>query len=155
MRSLITMTRRGFVFAVLFAAGLMIAGCAPTINYSFDPASSYGGLKSYTWSKGVMGQTQDLVLKNVEYYADQVLEKKGFQQSAENPDMQMSATYESEMDRYGYRIRMLTIRVQKADGEHLVWRGTATGAIDTDGDSDDLRKAVEKILETFPPAKQP
>ncbi len=153
MSSLKTMTRRASILVVMFAAGFMIAGCAPAINYSFDPASSYSGLKSYTWAKGVTGQTQDLVLKNVQYYADQVLEKKGFQKTTEHPDMQMSATYETEMDRYGYQIRMLTLRVQTTDGEQLVWRGTATGAIDTDASSNDLQKAVEKILESFPPAK--
>jgi hypothetical protein len=156
MRGLKTTARLGSIFTVLLAAGVILAGCATAINYSFDPAASYTGLKSYSWvTTGTMGQTSDLVVKNVQYQADQVLEKKGFRKTAENPDMLVSVNYENEIgiNQYGYQLRMLTLGIQKADGKQLIWRGTATGTISTDAASNDLKSAVDGILKSFPPAK--
>jgi len=72
MRGLKT-TRLGSIFTVLLAAGFILAGCATAINYSFDPAASYTGLKSYSWVTGTLGQTQDLVVINVRCLTDQAL----------------------------------------------------------------------------------
>ena len=147
-------TRFG-VAAALFAVGIMLAGCATTFNHSFDPATSYTGLKSYGWATGGSSSAQDLVVKNVRYHADQVLEKKGFRKTAENPDMLITISYENEIgiSEYGYRLRMLTLAIQKADGRQAIWRGTATGSISADAGSGDLRSAVEGILKSFPPVK--
>ncbi len=156
MRGLKTTTRLGSIFTVLLAAGVILAGCATGFNYSFDPAASYTGLKSYSWvTTGAMGQTSDLVVKNVQYLADQVLEKKGFRKTTENPDMLVSVNYENEIgiNQYGYQLRMLTLGIQKADGKQLIWRGTATGTINADAASNDLKSAVEGILKSFPPTK--
>jgi hypothetical protein len=156
MRGLKKTARLGCIFTVLLAAGVILAGCATGFNYSFDPAVGYTGLKSYNWvPTGSLGQTSDLVVKNVQYQADQVLEKKGFRKTAENPDMLVSVNYENEIgiNQYGYQLRMLTIGIQKADGKQLIWRGTATGTISTDAASGDLKSAVEGILKSFPPVK--
>jgi len=155
MRSLKSITRSGFIFTVLLAAGVILAGCATAINYSFDPAAGYTGLKSYNWATGTMGLTQGLVEKNVQYYADQVLEKKGFRKTTENPDVLILINYENEIgiNQYGYQLRMLTLGIQKADGKQLLWRGTATGTISTDATSGDLKNAAEGILKSFPPSK--
>ena len=156
MRGLKTTARLGSIFTVLFAAGVILAGCATGFNYSFDPAASYTGLKSYSWvTTGTMGQTSDLVVKNVQYQADQILEKKGFRKTTENPDMLVSVNYENEIgiNQYGYQLRMLTLGIQKADGKQLIWRGTATGTINADAASNDLKSAVEGILKSFPPTK--
>ena len=156
MRGLHTITRLGFIFTILLAAGGILAGCATAINYSFDPAASFTGLKAYNWTTaGSLGQTSDLVVKNVQYPADQVLEKKGFKKTAENPDMLISVSYENEIgiNQYGYQLRMLTLGIQKADGKQLIWRGTAAGTINADAASGDLKSAVEGVLKGFPPAK--
>jgi hypothetical protein len=155
MRGLKTTTRLGPIITVLLAAGFILAGCAAAINYSYDPATSYTGLKSYSWVTGTMGQTQDLVVINVQCLADRTLEKKGFRKTTENPDMLISVSYENEIgiSEYGYRLRMLTLGIQKADGKQLIWRGTATGTISTDAASGDLKNAVEGILKNFPPVK--
>ena len=147
-------TRFG-VAAALFAVGIMLAGCAATFNHAYDPAASFTGLKSYGWATGGSSSAQDLVVKNVRYHADQVLEKKGFRKTAENPDMLITISYENEIgiSEYGYRLRMLTLAIQKADGRQAIWRGTATGSISADAGSGDLRSAVEGILKNFPPAK--
>ena len=44
---------------------------------------------------------------------------------------------------------MLTLGIQKADGKQLIWRGTATGTINADAASNDLKSAVEGILKSF------
>lgn len=154
MHGMKSITRFGVV-AALLAAGIMLAGCATTFNHSFDPAASYTALKSYGWATWGTGVTQDLVVKNVQYHADQVLEKKGFRKAAENPDMLITISYENEIgvNQYGYQLRMLTIAIQKADGRQSIWRGTATGSISADAASGDLRSAVEGILKNFPPVK--
>jgi hypothetical protein len=156
MHGLKTIARLGSIITVLFAASVILAGCAAGINYTYDPAASFTGLKTYNWTTaGAMGQTSDLVVKNVQYQADQVLEKKGLRKAAENPDMLISVSYENEIgiNQYGYQLRMLTLGIQKADGKQMIWRGTAAGTINADAASGDLKSAVEGILKGFPPAK--
>ena len=155
MRGSKCIKRFGAIVTVLIAAGGLLAGCATTFNHSFDPSASYPGLKSYAWASGVTASTQDLVARNVQYHADQALEKKGFRRAAESPDMLIAIGYENEIgiNEYGYRLRMLTIVIQKADGKQTIWRGTAAGSISTDAGSGDLKNAVEGILKNFPPVK--
>lgn len=150
-----SITRFGVIVTFLIAAGVMLAGCATTFNHSFDPSSSFSGLKSYSWASGVTASAQDLVVKNVQYHADQILAKKGFQKTAESPDMLITINYENEIgvNQYGYQLRMLTLAIQKADGRQAMWRGTATGSINADAASGDLKSAVEGILKNFPPVK--
>jgi hypothetical protein len=146
--------RRGFIVAVLFSAAILLSGCATSYNHTYDLAIGYGGLKSYNWAaSGSTGRTKDLVMNNVKYLADQVFQKKGILKTAENPDMLVSVQYGDEygMNEYGYRLQSLTIAIQKADSGQLIWRGTASGSISNDTSSGDLKNAVEKILEKFPP----
>jgi hypothetical protein len=156
MHGLKTIARLGSIITVLLAAAVMLAGCAAGINYTFDPAASFTGLRTYNWmTAGTMGQTTDLVVKNVQYQADQVLGKKGFSKTPENPDMLIWMSYENEIgiNQYGYQLRMLTLGIQKADGKQLIWQGSATGTINTDAASGDLKKVVDGILANFPPKK--
>ena len=156
MHGLKTTARLGSIITVLLAASFMLAGCAATINYTFDPTASFAGLKTYTWTTaGTLGQTSDLVVKNVQYLADQVLEKKGFSKTTENPDMLIWVNYENEIgiNQYGYQLRMLTLGIQKAGGKQLLWQGSATGTINADAASGDLKKGVDGMLANFPPKK--
>jgi hypothetical protein len=146
--------RRGFIVAVLFSAAVLLSGCATSYNNTYDLTIGYGGLKSYNWATpGVTGRPSDLVVNNVQYLADQVFAKKGILKTAEKPDMLVSIQYQNEygMNAYSYQIQVLTIAIQKADSGQLIWRGTASGSISNDTSSGDLKNAVEKILEKFPP----
>ncbi len=151
MHVLKTKARLGSIIAVLLAAAFILSGCAASINYTYDPAASFAGLKSYNWTS----QPNDLVAKNVQYQADQALEKKGFTKTAENPDMLIWVNYENEIGiyQYGYQLRMLTLGVQKAGSKQLLWQGSATGTMNADAASGDLKKAVDGILANFPPKK--
>ena len=155
MHGIKSITRFGGLCTLLLAVGALLAGCAAAINHAYDPAASFSGLKSYGWATGGTSSAQDLVVKNVQYHADQLLEKKGFRKAAESPDMLISISYENEIgiSEYGYRLRMLTLAIQKAEGRQAIWRGTATGSISADAGSGDLKGAVEAILKSFPPAK--
>lgn len=154
MHGLEKVARRGFI-AALSSAILILSGCATTYNHSYDPAASFAGLKSYNWTAGVSSSAQDLVVKNIQYRADQALEKKGFRKTAESPDMLISIGYENEIgiNQYGYRLRMLTIAIQKAEGRQAIWCGTAAGSINADASSSDLKSTVDGILKSFPPGK--
>jgi hypothetical protein len=156
MHGLKTKARLGSIITVLLAAAVILAGCAASINYTYDPAVSFAGLKNYSWATaGSVSQTNDLVVKNVQYQADQVLEKKGFIKTTENPDMLIWMSYENEIgiNQYGYQLRMLTLGIQKAGSKQLIWQGSATGTINDDAASGDLKKAVDGILANFPPKK--
>jgi hypothetical protein len=63
--------------------------------------------------------------------------------------------YENEIgiNQYGYQLRMLTLGIQKADSKQLIWQGSATGTINADAASGDLKKVVDGILANFPPKK--
>ena len=50
-----------------------------------------------------------------------------------------------------YELRWLGLNVYRADGQTLIWRGTASGSISTDAAAGDLNKAVQAILAGFPP----
>jgi hypothetical protein len=156
MRGSKTITRLGFIITVLLSTAVILAGCAASINYTYDPATSFAGLKSYNWAPaGSVNQTNDLVVKNVQYLADQVLEKKGFIKTTENPDLLIWMSYENEIgiNQYGYQLRMLTLGIQRAGSKQLIWQGSATGTINDDAASGDLKKAVDGILANFPPKK--
>jgi hypothetical protein len=144
------------ILFLLAAAAVILTGCAATINYTYDPAASFAGLKSYNWTmSGTSSQVNDLVVKNVQYQADQVLEKKGFTKTTENPDMMIWMSYENEIgiNQYGYQLRMLTLGIQKAGSKQPLWQGSAMGTINADAASGDLKKAVDGILANFPPKK--
>jgi hypothetical protein len=133
---------------------LIAGGCATTINHSYDPATNFGPLKSYAWAPGSPIHSQNsLVEANVQFVADPLLEKKGFQRATANPDLVLSIKLENDPfgGAEGYELRMLGLNVYRADRQTLIWRGTASGSISTDAASGDLNDAVQAILAAFPP----
>jgi hypothetical protein len=145
--------RSGFVFVALLAATIILGGCYGA-KYIYDPGTSFSGLKSYAWTPAsLMGRKESLVVANVQFFADQVLEQKGFKKTLENPDLLISIVNEYEISAYndGYQIRMLTLNIYRRESKELIWRGTAPGAINTDAASSDLKNAVQDVLAKFPP----
>lgn len=134
------------VFA--FLATLVIAGCATTYNYAYDPATRFAELKSYAWAPP---QPHSLVETNVRFIADPLLEQKGFTQATDKPDIIIAIVYANELFSQGYELQALTLKVYRVSDQILLWKGTASGSISTDATSKDLRKAVETTLATFPP----
>jgi hypothetical protein len=99
-----------------------------------------------------MGRKESLVAANVQFFADQVLEQKGFKKTSENPDMLISIETEYEIGSYdGYQLRMLTLKIVQRESKELIWRGTAPGTINADAASNELKSAVQNVLAKFPP----
>jgi hypothetical protein len=132
-------------------------GCGTTINHSYDPATNFGPLKSYAWApRSPIYSQSNLVEANVQSVADPILEKKGFTKATANPDLVIAV----KLDNYpygsaeSYELRTLDLNVYRADGQTLIWRGTASGSISTDAASGDLNSAVQSILAAFPPTRK-
>jgi hypothetical protein len=153
------MVRRRSAVRILVAIAAPLAiliggGCGATINHTYEPATNFGPLKSYAWAPGSPIYSQNsLVEANVQFLADPVLEKKGFKRATANPDLVISVRLENYPygSAEGYELRMLALNVYQADGQTLIWRGTASGSISTDAASGDLNSAVQGILAAFPP----
>ena len=145
--------RFGYILAIIFGAGMILGGCAATINSSYDPAADFSKIKSYSWEPGSLGTHQDpLVEKNVRYYADRSLKDKGFTLTSGKPDLVISMNYELEFSD-PYKVRILTLYVHRPQGKELIWQGTAEGTIKADAASPELAEAVKNILANFPPKR--
>ena len=142
------------LIATVFLSVLIMGGCTTAVKYSYDSKINFAERTSYTWAPSSAMYRQDLLLeKNVQVFADQLLAQKGFTRMSEKYDLMISMIYEfdSGIDEYSYKLRMLTLNMYKIENKELVWRGTAFGTINTDAASDDLKQAVQGILSNFPP----
>ena len=146
-----TDARSGFIFVALLTAMIILGGCS-SVKYIYDPGTDFSGLKSYAWtSASSLGRRQSLVVANVQFVADHVLEQKGFKKTSEKPDLLISTEIDYETLYDGYQLRMLTLNIYRRESKELIWRGTAPGNINTDAASNDLRNAVQDVLAKFPP----
>jgi len=153
MRVLRDEKRFGYFLAVIFAAGMFVGGCAPTINYSYDPVADFSMGKNYSWAPGTSRNRPDVLIeKNVRYYADQSLKDKGYTLTSDKPDFVISMNYEAEYSD-PYKVRVLNLYVSRIPSQELVWQGTAAGTINADAASPELSEAVKKILTKFPPKR--
>ena len=141
--------------AVAVPLAMVVAvGCAKSINYAYDPSANFGQLRRYAWGPGSPPYSPNsLVEANVQAIANPLLEKKGFVKVTATPDLVIGI----RLDNYpigtpaSYEVRFLDLSVYRADGNTLMWRGTASGSISTDAASNDLRNVVQGILAAFPP----
>ena len=154
--------RSALAMAVLLTV-LILGGCT-SIKYSYDTTKPSSGLKTYTWAPaaGIYGGQDSSLEANVQSLTDQTLGQKDFTKVAEKPDVFIFMTYEPELffkifepeigyPQYTHQLRMLTLDMYASDKNELVWRGTASGSINTDASSGDLKHAVDGILSNFPP----
>jgi len=138
--------------AVALPLALIAGGCGTTINHTFDPSTNFGPLRSYAWAPASPVYSQNsLIEANGQFLADPVLEKKGF---TANPDLVIAVRLENYPvgTSESYELRMLGLNVYRADGQTLIWRGTASDSISTDAAAADIRNVVQGILAAFPPA---
>jgi hypothetical protein len=154
-------TPLGCVLAVIFGVGMILGGCAATINYSYDHTADFSTGKNYNWvTGGTTNHQASIIEKNIRYYADQSLKEKGFILTSEKPDFMVSMHYQEEYSS-PYKVLTIDIYIYRAEDKELIWQGTARGNIgfvyesniNTDATSSDLAAAVNKILKNFPPAR--
>ena len=145
--------RFGYILAILFGAGMILGGCAPTFNSLHDPVANFSTFKSYRWTtESNISRREPLVERNVRFFADEYLKSKGFTLTSDSPDFWISMNY--QLDYYTpYEVKVLNLYIYRMQGKELIWQGTAAGTIVADDASPDLAEATKKILANFPPPK--
>jgi hypothetical protein len=143
--------RRLAVLATL-AVGVAVSGCTSTVSYkyTFDPSANFAGAKTYAWiNSSPMYSPSSPLEEYIQFNADKALEAKGWKKVADRPELVFSVSVEHEA-LSAYQLRLVNLRAARNTGE-AVWRGTASGSIDSNAASSELRDAVNKILANFPP----
>ncbi|MDH5221709.1 MAG: DUF4136 domain-containing protein [Betaproteobacteria bacterium] len=149
-----TILRSSAALTAIILIFLTVAGCAgigsPTTTYSYDPLFSFPGSKTYRWADAKPTSWRDpLVEANVRFLADRELQAKGLTPQLDKAALVVWMSYESSPN--GYELRALSLNVTGAEGNALVWRGLAAGAIRTDAAAGELPKVVAGMLASFPP----
>ncbi len=157
------MARRKPAVAVLLVVLAALAGvatltaCSSSMRYTYDPGVNFSGAKTYQWAPPSYNWSHDSLLEaNVRFYADRDLEAKGWKKVSDQPELLFSIngngnytyyyTYESR-----WVLSQLELRAVRRDDGRTVWRGAASGNIETSATSSDLKDAVNGILSSFPP----
>ncbi len=130
------------------------------MRYTYDPGVNFSGAKTYQWAARprLYSSTQDGLLEaNVRFNADRALGAKGWNKVSDQPELVFSIDgnykYEvvSGVPGSHWVLSQLELRAARRDDGRDVWRGAASGEIDTSATSSDLRDAVNGILSSFPP----
>jgi hypothetical protein len=160
------MARRNVAVAVrllvlaALAGAITLTACSSSTRYTYDPGLSFSGAKTYQWVARPLlySPTQDGLLEaNVRFNADQALEAKGWKKVSDQPELLFSidANYKYEVASGAsgshWVLTQLELRAARRDDGRAVWRGAATGEIDTSATSSGLKDAVNGILSSFPP----
>jgi hypothetical protein len=149
-------TRFGYIWAIIFGAGIILGGCAAKINYVYDPGANFSTIKSYSWAtESGITRVDPVIEKTVHFYVDQSLKNKGFTLTSDKSDFVISMNYKTDYNN-PYKVQMLNLYVYVMQGKELIWQGTAEGTITNlkaDAASPELAEAVDKILMNFPPKR--
>lgn len=148
------------VVLAALAGVITLTACSSSTRYIYDPGVSLSGAKTYQWAARPLlySSTQDGLLEaNVRFDADQTLEAKGWKKVSDQPELlfTMDANYKYEVvsgaSGSHWVLTQLELRAARRDDGRAVWRGAASGEIDTSATSSGLRDAVNGILSSFPP----
>jgi len=174
------------IFAACLVVG-MIGCSTMRVNYDYDPETDFSSMKTFDWHPAPQGERgNELVVKQVRSEVTQQLEGKGLKSGKENPDFLIAihGGKVAKLDivdwgysyggpgrygRYGPYSTSRRIDVQEyeegtlildfvdTDTKELIWRGTATDALDANATPEERRKqiqeAVTKILAKYPPPR--
>ena len=172
------------ILSACLAAGL-IGCSTLRVDYQYDPQTDFSSMKTFGWHPvPPTGSVNELVVKQVRGEVMQLLEGKGLKSGQENPDFLIAihGGKVSKLDivdwgysyggpgryeRYGpystsrridvheYEEGNLVLDFVDTDTTELIWRGTATDALDANAPPEERRKqikeAVTKIFAKYPP----
>ena len=160
---------------ILLAVGTACSSLATSFDY--DTAHEFSAPKSYAW---IEKQDNSIGMRRVRDAVDAELLARGIAQTAARPDFQIAAHLGSrnrlrvvdwgysysprgywhgghDVDVYEYEEGSLVLDVIDPGQSQLVWRGTASKAIDpswTPAEREvEVREAVRALLAEFPPKK--
>jgi hypothetical protein len=167
--------------ALLGAAMALVSACAgkPTINFAYDHAASFQGLKTYGWFDDPNFQMPGgnsivdgrFVDEHVRAAVEKELAKKGYTKSDSTPDIYVSystnAAGVASQDKFGryawwsqtlvggtkyQKEGSLVLDVRDRD-KKLVWRGFKQAIVGTNPEAlaRDIDDAVDDLLGKFPP----
>ena len=146
--------RSGFIFVALLITMIFLGSCSG-VKYIYDPGTNFSGLNSYAWTTtSSLSRQESLTVTNIKFFADQILQQKGYKKTSEKPDLLISIDNEYEVNTISnnsYQLQMLSLNIYRTESNQLIWRGTAPGYINTDAASSDLKNAVWDVLAKFPP----
>jgi hypothetical protein len=161
------MARRNVALALRLVVLAALAGvitltaCSSSMKYTYDPGASFSGAKTYQWAAArpllYSSTPDDLLEANVRFNADRALEAKGWKKVSDQPELlfSMAGEYKYEVvsgvSGSHWVLTQLELRAARRDDGRAVWRGAASGEIDTSATSSGLRDAVNGILSSFPP----
>jgi len=161
--------------AILLA--VMPACSSLATSFDYDTAHAFGAPKTYAW---IEKQDNSIGMRRVRDSVDAELAARGLTQTATKPDFQIAAhlgtqeklrvvdwgySYPSrgywhgghDVDVYQYEEGSLVLDVIDPTKSELVWRGTASKAVDPSWTPEEreveVREAVRALLSEFPPKK--
>jgi hypothetical protein len=157
----------------------MIGCSTLRVNYDYDPETDFSTMKTFDWHPVPPGgSVNDLVVKQVRGEVIQQLEGKGLKSGQEKPDFLIAihGGKVAKLDivdwgysyggpgrygRYGPYSTSRRIDVQEyeegtlildfvdTDTKELIWRGTATDALDANPTPDERRKQIQEAQQLF------
>ncbi len=166
----------GAIVALCWSA----AALAQEVKYDYDRSVDFGKYKTYKWVKVEGAQYPDQITdKNIMTAIDEQLASKGLARKDADPvdlyvGYQASVEQEKQVTAYGgggwrfgggmasattstINVGTLVLDLYDPAAKALVWRGSATDTLSTSGDPDKrmkrLRKAMGKLLKSYPPGK--
>ena len=172
MKNLVTL-----LFACLIA---LTVSCSSVyhVGYDYDQQTNFAGLKTYNWlpvPKGVKVNT--FVQERIKNAVNSELEAKGLRMTSDKPDFLIAMqTMRKERESYApqssgytygpswrgprystytYEEGTLVLDFVDPTSKKLIWRGTASGVVDSKMTPEKIDKlvneAVQKTLKNFPP----
>ena len=162
----------------LVALGFTAACSSISATSDYDQGYDFSALHNYAWAEisGEKQQADQLTLRRVMEATDQVLASKGFAktdpgQASFLTAIQTGTEEQHEYTTYGtggwrfggmtttteqtYDEGTLILDIVDAKKKELIWRGSANGILDpgasTQEKTENVQKAVTKILADFPP----
>jgi hypothetical protein len=160
---------------------LAATGCSSlSTSFDYDTTADFAGLRTYSWIEDRGGaESASLALKRVRTAVDRVLAERGYRLDSQAPDFLVAAHVTNQervqvtdwgysygrygswygrrdLDVYTYDEGSLVLDVVDSASRSLVWRGTASRAVDPDWTPEKreqvVNEAVEALLQRFPPS---
>jgi len=134
-----------------------LAGCETLqLSFDFETDTDFSALDAYAWMPVPAGTLDDSEAQGdsparawITDAVDAELARKGYRLDRDAPDFLIS--FEASLDRQS----TLSLRFMLADGQRLLWRGTAHDkaypARNPAAEEKRIQTAVGRLLEQFPP----
>ena len=171
---------------VILSLSFLLSGCSmTTVNYDYDTDFDFSNLRHYGWLDTPDDfPASEIVVQRIKNAVDQQMDAKGFKQVSKSPDFLISLQgfrdiirqgvergtvyqgynrgynrgYDRRTEVYEYEEGTVTLTIINAEGDNLIWQGSATVIIEPDRSTEAKEKktqeVVAKLLANFPPTKK-